>query len=88
MRNTSEKVITDIVKKHGDGIIKVEMPKSLLMPNLYKVSIGYHIPNKEVISKLDSVVGFRIEETGTKLHKYSNRDLGCVIVNCNWTCLI
>ena len=83
---TSEKAIRDIIENYGEGIVKVRIPKSLLMPNLYKISLGFHIPNKEVISKLDSIVGFRIEETGTEFHKYSNRDLGCVVVKCNWTC--
>jgi lipopolysaccharide transport system ATP-binding protein len=81
---TSEKRISEVMKGFGEATVKVIFPNSLLMPNHYRISLGFHIPNKEIISKLDSVIGFKIEETGTKFYKYLGRDLGCVSVKCNW----
>ena len=57
----------------------------MLLPNDYRVIIGYHVPNKEKVKSLFDVVNFKIEETGTIFHKYKGVDFGCVILNCDWS---
>lgn len=67
-----------------EKIIKITIPNSLLVPNSYRVTIGFHIPNVEIINRLEDIVRFNIEETGSKLAKFSSHDYGCVFVECNW----
>ena len=60
------------------------MPEYLLAPNDYKVNVGFHVFKKYIISKLDNVVSFSIEETGSPIQNHVNDDMGCVIVDCDW----
>lgn len=69
---------------NDEKIIKITIPNSLLVPNSYRVTIGFHIPNVEIINILDDIVSFNIEETGSKLAKFTTNDYGCVFVDCNW----
>jgi lipopolysaccharide transport system ATP-binding protein len=84
---TTEQSVFDLVPPKDEILIKVDIPNSLLVPNDYNVSLGFHIPNKEVIFKYDAIVSFEIEESGFSMYRYVNRDLGCVFVNCDWTYL-
>ncbi|WP_296384774.1 ABC transporter ATP-binding protein [Winogradskyella sp.] len=81
---TNQKSLKDINTKAGVNEINVEIPNSLLVPNTYYVTIGFHIRNQEVIRSLKKIVSFKIEETGTEFHNYRSKDFGCVIVNCKW----
>lgn len=67
--------------------IKITIPGSLLVPNSYRVTIGFNIPNIEIINRLEDIVRFNIEETGSKFSNYASYDYGCVFVDCNWTLL-
>ena len=60
------------------------MPKNVLVPNGYKLTIALHIPNKKILSIKEDLVSFTIEETGTDFHIYNGNDYGCVFVNCEW----
>jgi lipopolysaccharide transport system ATP-binding protein len=77
-------VISFIPDKHSNYNIKATIPKSLLVPNSYKLTFALHIPNIEVISLLEDVVSFTILETGSASDIYSNLDNGCVFVDCLW----
>ena len=66
-------------------LIKVELPRNFLIPNSYRVSVGLHIPNVQVLRSLKGVVGFDIEDTGSGFQKYAGKDFGCVIANCKWS---
>ncbi len=63
----------------------VEIPKSVLVPNYYNVTVALHIPIVRQIRYLDSVVSFGIEETGSDFAKYGKNDIGCVFLSCVWT---
>ncbi len=81
---SSEKAIKDITSTDGLKNITVNMPKATLVPNEYRVVIGYHVPNQEIISLIENAVTFKIEETGSEMHKYQGNDYGCVVLDCNW----
>jgi len=69
---------------NNDFSIECIVPKSVLVPNSYKVTVALHIPNVAYISHLDEVVTFNIEETGTDFYQYSGSDYGCVFLECKW----
>ena len=80
--------IIDYIKKEGMYTFKVVIPKSFLAPNNYSVTVGFHVFKKYIIRKLDEVVHFSIEETGTAFQNHHSRDdIGCVIINCDWSLL-
>ena len=81
---SSEKEIVDISDSEGVKSVVVEMPRATLVPNEYRIVVGYHVPNQEIIRLLEDVVTFKIEETGSKMHKYQGNDYGCVVLDCNW----
>ena len=68
----------------GQSEFVVNLPKEILVPNDYKVTVGFHIPNKELIRSLEDIVVFKIEETGSTFSRYSSSNYGCVILNCDW----
>ncbi|MFP5470882.1 MAG: ABC transporter ATP-binding protein [Bacteroidia bacterium] len=65
----------------------VDFPKAFLVPNNYKLTVSYHIPNIELIRSLENVVNFSIEETGSDYYKFLSRDFGCVFADCEWKVL-
>lgn len=81
---SSVKEMSNNVKVTEDNAFIVNIPNSLLVPNSYKLTVSYHIPNIEIFRKLDDIVQFNIEETGSKLSKFSSHDYGCVVVDCDW----
>tara|TARA_R110002095_G_scaffold71161_3_gene60666 strand:- start:7386 stop:8138 length:753 start_codon:yes stop_codon:yes gene_type:complete len=82
---SSEIDLNQFIAKEGNYYANIKFPKSVLLPNDYRVIIGYHVPNKEKVKSLFDVVNFKIEETGTIFHKYKGVDFGCVILNCDWS---
>ncbi|WP_456439178.1 ABC transporter ATP-binding protein [Psychroserpens sp.] len=73
------------IKEEGKHTFIISVPASLLAPNNYSISVGLHIPNQEVLSRLSEIMNFSVEETGSNLYKYQGKDIGCVIVDCDWT---
>lgn len=82
---SSEKKIKEIISSEGVKSIEVSLPKATLVPNVYRVVIGYHVPNQELISLIEDAVTFKIEETGSEMQKYQSNDYGCVVLDCNWS---
>jgi len=82
---TTQKRVSLFTRK-DDGIYEVEclIPHSILVPNLYRLVVAMHIPNKKILSYKENAVSFNIEETGTDFHLYNGNDYGCVFVDCNW----
>ena len=74
----------EITTTEGIKYVTVNMPKATLVPNEYRVVIGYHVPNQEIISLIEDAVTFKIEETGSEMHRYHGRDYGCVVLLCEW----
>lgn len=63
----------------------VELPKSTLAPSNYSITVGLHVPNQLIIDRLENIVNFDIEETGSTLYKYEGSNVGCVILDCDWS---
>jgi len=61
-----------------------KIPKSTLVPNIYRFIVALHVPNVEVICYLEDIISFTIEETGTDFYLYAGNDYGCVFVDCKW----
>ncbi|UFH30877.1 ABC transporter ATP-binding protein [Chryseobacterium sp. C-71] len=82
---TTQKKVS-LFEKKDDGLYDVEciIPKSILVPNSYKLLVALHVPNKKLLSIKEDIVTFSIEETGTDFHLYNGADYGCVFVNCSW----
>ncbi len=82
---TTEIDIKEFVENGGIVDLFTEIPANVLVPNIYKIQFGIHIPNMEIIELLADVVHFTILETGSDFFQYSNYDNGCVFVNCLWS---
>jgi lipopolysaccharide transport system ATP-binding protein len=85
---TSEKPISDFLYDTSNNLeIECIIPKSVLVPNTYKIVAALHVPKVTILSYLEDIVSFTIEETGTNFYLYAGNDYGCVFVNCNWNLL-
>lgn len=81
---SSEKPAKNFISQNGISDVLIKLPKSTLVPNNYRVIIGYHVPNQEIISLLENSVSFKIEETGSLMQKYHGSNYGCVVLPCEW----
>lgn len=81
---SSEKPVKNFISQKGISDVLIKLPKSTLVPNNYRVIIGYHVPNQEIISLLENSVSFKIEETGSLMQKYHGSNYGCVVLPCEW----
>lgn len=82
---SSEKEVKELTNIEGIKSTIINLPKATLVPNEYRAMIGYHVPNQEIISLIEDAVTFKIEETGSKMHKYQGNDYGCVVLDCSWS---
>jgi lipopolysaccharide transport system ATP-binding protein len=65
--------------------VLIKIPEMLLMPGSYLVTIGAHEPMIQFHDVYEHIIGFCINETGTKLSKYQqNRQNGVILVNLPW----
>jgi lipopolysaccharide transport system ATP-binding protein len=76
--------LKEYIDREGCVMFLVELPKKVLAPNDYSVTFGLHIPNLELISRLEKIIDFTVIETGTDFYMYQGKDIGCVILPCNW----
>jgi lipopolysaccharide transport system ATP-binding protein len=76
--------LKEYIHREGCVMFLVELPKKVLAPNDYSVTFGLHIPNLELINRLEKIIDFTIIETGTDFYMYQGKDIGCVILPCNW----
>lgn len=81
---SSEVKVNELINLQGLYVFNITIPTSTLVPNSYNITVGYHIPNQEVIKLLENVINFNIEETGSEMQDYNGNDYGCVILNCKW----
>jgi len=84
---TSEIKLTSKIEEPGVYHFEVKLPELFLVPNIFKLTCGMHIPNVELIDYLEECLSFEIVETGSDLHMYGGNDYGCVFVSCNWKIL-
>lgn len=81
---TTERVVTDFLDQSGNGSIKIIIPGGILVPNIYNISFGIHIPNVHWIDYKPNLLSFEILANENKLYQYANSELGCVFVDCAW----
>ena len=81
---SSEIELENISSGHFKKDFKVEIPKAVLVPNNYTITVALHIPNIRFIKFLESIVSFGIEETGSDFAKYGKSDIGCIFLPCKW----
>lgn len=82
--SNNKKISSFLPNANNDFSIECIIPKSILVPNSYKVTVALHIPNVSFVSYLEEKVSFNIEETGTDFYQYSGTDYGCVFLDCKW----
>jgi lipopolysaccharide transport system ATP-binding protein len=68
----------------GISSVRVKIPAGFLTPGNYSITIAAHIPNMEILDLHESVLSFRIEETGSEFSRYSSTQLGIVFCKCEW----
>ena len=81
---TSEINLEEYITRPGQFKFFANIPNSLLAPNFYQITVAIHVINKQMISFLDSPVGFEVIESGTNFIESAGKDYGCVLVECNW----
>jgi lipopolysaccharide transport system ATP-binding protein len=81
---TSEAKLLELIDKAGVHEFEVKLPEKFLVPNHFRLSFGFHIPNSRMIDFQEECLSFEIVETGSEFHIYKNIDYGCVFVNCDW----
>lgn len=80
----SNQINLNTFNKKSISNLTCTIPKNLLVPNNYKVTVAFRIPNGEVFTYLEEIVNFNVVETGSELHQYDGSDYGCVFVGCDW----
>ncbi|NRB59424.1 MAG: ABC transporter ATP-binding protein [Winogradskyella sp.] len=82
---TSNTLLSEVgITNQGTYTIRVAIPNSILLPSHYRLAIGFHIHKKKLIRKLDRLIQFKIEETGSGFETYQKDDMGCVLLDCKW----
>lgn len=82
---SSQKPVKQFQPEAGNNfVVNSTIPQNFLVPNTYRLVVALHIPNVAVLSYLEDIVSFTIEETGTDFHLYAGKDYGCVFVECKW----
>lgn len=80
--NRSASVAGDIAP--GAFLSRLQIPGRFLAPGSYTLELGAHIPNVEIICQIESVIAFRLEETGSGMAAYSGRGYGVVLLDVPW----
>ncbi len=81
---TTQKPINNFIKQNQEIKLKIKIPKNTLTPNKYKLSLGIHIPNIQIINEKKNFATVTIFDNGSEFYMYQGNDYGNVFVNCNW----
>ncbi len=81
---TTQKPINNFIKQNQEIKLKIKIPKNTLTPNKYKLSLGIHIPNIQIINEKKNFATVTIFDNGSEFYMYQGNDYGSVFVNCNW----
>jgi hypothetical protein len=63
----------------------MRIPSGLLTEGNYSFIISAGIFPAERLHRVDEVCPFYIRDAGSKLAHYKGSDIGCVLVDCDWT---
>jgi len=73
------------VRDVGTYKASVQVPGMFLMPGSYVVSIAAHEPMVQFYDSHERIIGFSVNETGTKFAKYQkHHEIGVVIADLPW----
>ena len=72
------------IEKAGDYDLSVRVPGNFLTTGSYTINVALHIPNVTLFDLHEHVLGFDVEETGSKRYDFDSRALGCVLVDLEW----
>jgi lipopolysaccharide transport system ATP-binding protein len=65
--------------------VAIELPAMFLMPGSYLVTIVAHEPMVQIYDLHESLICFRVIETGTKFSKYQqHQKIGVVMIDLPW----
>jgi lipopolysaccharide transport system ATP-binding protein len=74
-----ERPVVDLLheKKH-ECHFSIKFPPHFFMPADYSWQVAIHVPNVEVLDKVDDICTFSIADTGSEFTKYGDIDNGCI----------
>jgi len=65
-------------------VFMVLIPCYFLAPDTYSIHVGAHRPNVEVLDFHDSVLTFRVEESGSEMWQFHGKGYGNILVHFPW----
>ena len=68
----------------GIYIGEVDIPGHFLAPGSYFINVASYLTNVEILSFHQSIVSFKIEETGSCMAIYKGQNIGVVLVDFPW----
>ena len=68
-----------------DSYIQAFIPSELLLPGNYYIKPLLHVPNLRFLDVCDTLLSFRIEDTGGEHSTYNRSDLGYVNITPTWS---
>ncbi|MBP7272458.1 MAG: hypothetical protein KA974_01375 [Saprospiraceae bacterium] len=78
---TISKAINTLIKstQHLHTLL-LELPGNFLLPNTYSWIMALHQPNTIAYDVINNICNFTIEDAGSELSKYTDSDVGYVVV--------
>jgi lipopolysaccharide transport system ATP-binding protein len=68
----------------GKTCASLKIPGRLLMPGMYTLDLGAHVPQVNVLCHLQSVVTFQVEEMGSGMASYAGQGAGVILMDAGW----
>lgn len=81
---TSEIGVSDKFDGEKEKIFRMIIPPVTLTPNIYKFSIGLHIPNIQILDEHKLICPVSVYDNGSEFSRYQDVNYGCVFVKCDW----
>ncbi|MGQ9865341.1 MAG: ABC transporter ATP-binding protein [Pseudanabaenaceae cyanobacterium] len=62
----------------------IQIPALFLVPGIYSISIGIHVPKMEILAFYEDLMTLEIQETGSPMAIYHGANYGVVFTNWTW----
>ena len=76
--------LRDFDSNSEEIIILCKIPRGILVPNTYKLTVALREPKGHIFFAEEEIVNFTIHETGSSMQDYDGQDYGCVFLDCKW----
>ena len=76
--------LRDFDSNSEERIILCKIPRGILVPNTYKLTVALREPKGHIFFAEEDIVNFTIQETGSSMQNYDGQDYGCVFLDCKW----